>query len=83
MLLLFDWNWRAAELEYRRALDINPNSPEAQLGYATYLATLGRFDEALSRVQQAYLFDPLALVNPLRSDPRFQDLVRRVGLPRV
>lgn len=59
--LLYDWDWPAAEKEYRRALDINPNSPEAQLGYATYLATLGRFDEALSRVQQAYLFDPLAL----------------------
>lgn len=59
--LLFDWDWNAAEKEYHRALDINPNSPEAQLGYATYLATLGRFDEALSRVQQAYLFDPLAL----------------------
>jgi len=29
--------------------------------YANYLATLGHFDEALSRVQQAYLFDPLAL----------------------
>ena len=59
--LLFDWDWVAAEKEYHRALDINPNSPEAQLGYATYLATLGRSDEALSRVQQAYLFDPLAL----------------------
>jgi len=59
--LLFDWDWTAAEKEYHRALDINANSPEAQLGYATYLATLGRFDEALSRVQQAYLFDPLAL----------------------
>ena len=59
--LLYDWDWAAAEKEYHRALDINPNSPEAQLGYATYLATLGRFDEALSRVQQAYLFDPLAL----------------------
>src|ERR1051325_702282 len=55
--LLYDWDWTAAEKEYHRALDINPNSPEAQLGYATYLATLGRFDEALSRVQQAYLFD--------------------------
>jgi tetratricopeptide (TPR) repeat protein len=26
-----------------------------------YLATLGHFDEAISRVQQAYLFDPLSL----------------------
>jgi len=59
--LFFDWDWPAAETEYHRALDINPSSPEAQLGYANYLATLGRFDEAISRVQQAYLFDPLAL----------------------
>ena len=58
--LFFDWDWPAAEKEYRRALDINPSSPEAQLGYANYLGTLGRFEEALSRVQQAYLFDPLA-----------------------
>ena len=59
--LFYDWDWPAAEMEYRRALDINPSSPEAQLGYANYLGTLGRFDEAISRVQQAYLFDPLAL----------------------
>ena len=31
------------------------------MGYADYLATLGRFDEALSRVHQAYLYDPLAV----------------------
>jgi TolB-like protein/DNA-binding winged helix-turn-helix (wHTH) protein/Flp pilus assembly protein TadD len=59
--LFYDWDWPAAEQEYRRALEINPSLPEAQLGYANYLATLGHFDEALSRVQQAYLFDPLAL----------------------
>jgi TolB-like protein/DNA-binding winged helix-turn-helix (wHTH) protein/Tfp pilus assembly protein PilF len=59
--LFFDWDWPAAEKEYRRALEINPSSPEAQLGYANYLGTLGRFDEALSRVEQAYLYDPLAV----------------------
>ena len=59
--LFFDWDWPAAEKEYRKALEINPSLPEAQLGYANYLATLGRFDEALSRVQQAYLYDPLAV----------------------
>jgi adenylate cyclase len=59
--LFFDWDWPAAEKEYRRALEMNPSLPEAQLGYADYLATLGRFDEALSRVQQAYLYDPLAV----------------------
>jgi TolB-like protein/DNA-binding winged helix-turn-helix (wHTH) protein/tetratricopeptide (TPR) repeat protein len=59
--LFYDWDWPAAETEYRRALDINPSLPEAQLGYANYLGTLGRFDEALFRVQQAYLYDPLAV----------------------
>jgi TolB-like protein/DNA-binding winged helix-turn-helix (wHTH) protein/Tfp pilus assembly protein PilF len=59
--LFYDWDWPAAEKEYRRALEINPSSPEAQLGYANYLGTLGRFDEALSRVQQAYVYDPLAV----------------------
>ena len=59
--LFSDWDWLAAEREYRKALEINPSLPEAQLGYADYLGTLGRFDEALSRVQQAYLYDPLAV----------------------
>jgi TolB-like protein/DNA-binding winged helix-turn-helix (wHTH) protein len=59
--LFFDWDWPAAEREYRRALEINPSLPEGQLGYANYLATLGHFDEAVSRVQEAYLFDPLAI----------------------
>jgi len=59
--MLFDWNWATAEAEYRRALEINPSLPEAQLGYSDYLATLGRFDEAISHIQLAYLSDPLAV----------------------
>jgi tetratricopeptide (TPR) repeat protein len=59
--LLYDWDWSSAEREYLKALEINPNLPAANLGYAAYLATLGRFDEAISRVTQAYRFDPLAL----------------------
>jgi TolB-like protein/DNA-binding winged helix-turn-helix (wHTH) protein len=59
--LLLDWNWKAAEAEYRRAVEMNPSSPEARLGYANYLSTLGRHDEALAQVQQIYLVDPLAL----------------------
>lgn len=57
--LLFDWDWKAAEAEYRKALDINPSSSEAQSGYANYLSTVGRHSEAVSHLQQAYLVDPL------------------------
>ena len=83
VLLLFDWNWPAAEKEYRRALDLNPSLPQAQFGYAAYLGTLGRFDEALLKIQQGYLADPLAIDS--RSDAlwiyyfsgRMQETVRQ------
>jgi TolB-like protein/Tfp pilus assembly protein PilF len=59
--MIYDWDWIAAQAEYRRALELNPSMPEAQLGYADYLATLGRFDESISHIHQAYLADPLAI----------------------
>lgn len=59
--LYFDWDWKAAEAAYRRALEINPSSPDVQLSYASYLSTLGRHEEALTHVQQVYLLDPLAV----------------------
>jgi len=65
--LLFDWDWKAAEAEYRQAQEINPSSPEAQLGYSDYLSTLGRHDEAITHAQQVYLVDPLALDNRIEA----------------
>jgi TolB-like protein/DNA-binding winged helix-turn-helix (wHTH) protein/Tfp pilus assembly protein PilF len=59
--LLFDWDWKAAEAEYRTALEINPNSSQAQLGYTDYLSTLGRHDEAISHAEIVNHVDPLAL----------------------
>jgi TolB-like protein/DNA-binding winged helix-turn-helix (wHTH) protein/Tfp pilus assembly protein PilF len=59
--LEYDWNWKAAEEEYRRALALNPSSSDAQLGYSDFLSSLGRHDEALAHVQQVYLVDPLAV----------------------
>src|SRR5215813_123953 len=31
--LLFDWDWRAAKVEYDRALELNPSLPQAHLAY--------------------------------------------------
>src|SRR5262249_42884435 len=36
-LLLGDWNWPAAEKEYKRVLELNPNSADAHAEYAHYL----------------------------------------------
>ena len=56
--LFHDWDWPGAEKEFRRALELNPSLVEAHLGYATYLATRGRFDEALAEDKLALSLDP-------------------------
>jgi TolB-like protein/DNA-binding winged helix-turn-helix (wHTH) protein/Flp pilus assembly protein TadD len=55
---------------------------------AVIYASLGDRDQAMNWLERSYLerFNPGALLrpgfDPLRSDPRFEDLVRRIGLPR-
>ena len=55
---------------------------------AVIYAALGDTDQAMNWLEKGYQerFNPGVLLrpgfDPLRSDPRFQDLVRRVGLPR-
>jgi len=55
---------------------------------AVIYAALGDMDQAMNWLGKSYeeRFNPGVLLrpgfDPLRSDPRFQDLVRRIGLPR-
>ncbi len=56
--LFYDWDWPGAEKEFKRALVLNSSLVEGHLGYATYLATLGRFDEALAEDKLALSLDP-------------------------
>ncbi len=56
----FEWDWTAAEKEFRRAIEINPNYALAHLGYAHLLSTLGRHGEALAEINWATKLDPLS-----------------------
>jgi DNA-binding winged helix-turn-helix (wHTH) protein/TolB-like protein/Flp pilus assembly protein TadD len=56
----FEWDWAAAEKEFRRAIEINPNDPLAHLGYAILLSNLGRHEDALAEIDQALKLDPLS-----------------------
>jgi len=58
----FDWDWTGAEIEFRRALDLNPNHAQARHWFGMYLASRGRFDQALEEMLRAREVDPLSSV---------------------
>ena len=60
LLTDFDWNWPAAEIDYQKALDLDPNNGAARHWYAFYLAQNGRPDEALKIIETAEKSDPLS-----------------------
>src|SRR6266568_3396203 len=58
----YDWDWSAAEKEFRRAIELNPTSAVAHFHYAYMLSTMGRFDEAIAECKRAQELDPLSLI---------------------
>lgn len=59
---LLDWDRVAAEKEFLRAIELNPNYPTAHHWYSRYLRGIGRTDEALREIKRAAELDPLSLV---------------------
>ncbi len=52
------WNWAAAEREFKRALELNPNSADAHARYFDFLDSMGRFDEGMREYLRAQELDP-------------------------
>lgn len=60
---VYHWDWPAAGVHYRRALELNPDVPEIHHRYAVfYLSPLGKTEEALRHIQQAQHLDPMSLI---------------------
>src|SRR5439155_4777817 len=57
---LHDWDWHAAEKEFKRALELDPAYVPTRHWYALCLTTLGRTDEAVAQMRTARELDPLA-----------------------
>jgi TolB-like protein/Tfp pilus assembly protein PilF len=60
--LAFDWDWSAAEREFRRALELNPGYATAHQWYAYFLSAMERHEEAISQIEQARQLDPLSII---------------------
>jgi len=59
--ILFDWNWRDSEPDFRRAIDLSPNYGPAHQWYAVSLVSAGRFREAMAEAEKAQQAEPLSL----------------------
>jgi tetratricopeptide (TPR) repeat protein len=57
----YDWDWQGAGNEFRRALELNPNSAPTHEWYAIYLGDQGRMAEAEHELGIARQLDPLSL----------------------
>ncbi|HEY9127130.1 MAG TPA: tetratricopeptide repeat protein, partial [Acidobacteriaceae bacterium] len=57
-----DWDWRGAEEEYRRAIDLAPNDSATRHWFALHLARLHRFAEAEAEMQRALELDPVSAI---------------------
>ena len=56
-----DWDWAGAEREFRRALELDPESAEAQWRYGLFLWSRLRPEEALVLLRAALERDPFSL----------------------
>lgn len=60
---VLQWNWAEAEVDYERALELNPSLVEARLFYAaTVMNPQGRFLEARAHLGAAALLDPASVM---------------------
>jgi eukaryotic-like serine/threonine-protein kinase len=62
VLWLYDWQWEAAQTEFKRSLELGPAYPTANHWYGEYAMTMGRPEEAMVRLKKSHDLDPLSLI---------------------
>ncbi|HWP43668.1 MAG TPA: winged helix-turn-helix domain-containing protein [Blastocatellia bacterium] len=60
VLMFYDWQWQAAEREFKKAIELNPSYPMAHQGYGLFLIAMGRFEEAKAAHARALELDPIS-----------------------
>ncbi len=57
--LHYDWDWKAAEHEFARAVELSPSDPVSLEAYAFYLAVSGQVEESILVAKRAVAVAPL------------------------
>ncbi len=79
-----DWDWSGAEMEFKRAIHLDPNYATAHQWYFVDRESAFHWLEEAYRIHDNLL--PFLKVDPawdaIRPDRRYADLLRRMGLPQ-
>jgi len=62
VLASYDWDWKNAEKEFKRAIELKPRYAVAHEWYGGWLQAMGRYNEAIAERKKAQELDPLSLV---------------------
>jgi TolB-like protein/DNA-binding winged helix-turn-helix (wHTH) protein/tetratricopeptide (TPR) repeat protein len=60
--LYYDWDWAAADREFQRAIELNPNYANAHHWYAEYLSLVSRHEAAIREAERARELDPISSI---------------------
>ena len=55
-----DWDFVGAEIEFKRAIELNPNYATARQWYSEFLSLMGRREEAFVEINKAHELDPFS-----------------------
>ena len=58
----YDWDWAAAEREFKRALELNPNNADTHHWYSHFLMGQGRVEESLTQSKRALELSPFDML---------------------
>jgi eukaryotic-like serine/threonine-protein kinase len=75
ILYTYDWDWPAAEKEFKRAIELNPSLALAYDAYFSFLVLMGRTEEAERAMRKAVDLDPLTAF--IAIDAAWQDFYTR------
>lgn len=68
----YDWNWDAADREFRNSIKLNSGYPDVHVVFSQFLAMTGRWEESLREARIGVSLDPL--------NPWFRmELAQRLG----
>ena len=76
----YDWDWKAAEASYDRALALDPNAAGTWQWYGELLETVGRHEDAGKAFQKSVALDP---VSPVAQMALGSHLVDRSTIARL